>query len=125
VHRLDQCTRNIPAKLFDYRALTLKAEGQTDLAGIFAVIVRIGGAMYELAQTIPNVEVLLALEPEALGGKLLFLLRKRTFQGNMLRLIQAKRLKSEGLHSSLFLAIIAMIRRMACLTFRFTSSPCI
>jgi hypothetical protein len=35
VHRLDQCMRNIPAKLFDYRALTLKAEVQTDLAGIF------------------------------------------------------------------------------------------
>jgi hypothetical protein len=30
--------RKIPAKLFDYRALTLKAEVQTDLAGIFAII---------------------------------------------------------------------------------------
>ena len=30
--------RNIPAKLFDYRALTLKAEVQTDLAGIFTNI---------------------------------------------------------------------------------------
>lgn len=39
--------------------------------------------MYELVQMIPNVEALLALEPEALGGKLLFPLRKRTFQGNM------------------------------------------
>jgi hypothetical protein len=38
VHRLDQCMRNIPAKLFDYRALTLKAEVQTDLAGIFTNI---------------------------------------------------------------------------------------
>jgi len=38
VHRLDQCMRNIPAKLFDYRALTLKAGVQTDLAGIFAII---------------------------------------------------------------------------------------
>ena len=38
VHRLDQCMRNIRAKLFDYRALTLKAEVQTDLAGIFAII---------------------------------------------------------------------------------------
>jgi hypothetical protein len=37
VHRLDQCMRKIPAKLFDYRALTLKAEVQTDLAGIFAI----------------------------------------------------------------------------------------
>jgi hypothetical protein len=26
---------NIPAKLFDYRVLTLEAEVQTDLAGIF------------------------------------------------------------------------------------------
>jgi uncharacterized protein (TIGR02391 family) len=39
--------------------------------------------MYELARDIPDVEVLLALEPEELGAKLLFLLRKRTFQLNM------------------------------------------
>ena len=39
--------------------------------------------MYELAGAIPDVEVLLALEPEELGAKLLFLLRKRTFQQNM------------------------------------------
>jgi hypothetical protein len=39
--------------------------------------------MYELPQAIPDVNVLLALEPEELGGKLLFLLRKRTFQFNM------------------------------------------
>ena len=39
--------------------------------------------MDELAGAIPDVEVLLALEPEELGAKLLFLLRKRTFQQNM------------------------------------------
>ena len=38
--------------------------------------------MYELAQAIPDVEVLLALEPEELGAKLLFLLRKRKFQND-------------------------------------------
>jgi hypothetical protein len=36
--------------------------------------------MYELPQVIPDVEVLLALEPEELGAKLLFLLRRRKFQ---------------------------------------------
>lgn len=35
--------------------------------------------MLELAQAIPDVEVLLALEPEELGAKLLFCLRKRSF----------------------------------------------
>jgi uncharacterized protein (TIGR02391 family) len=39
--------------------------------------------MYELTQAIPHVDVLLALEPEELGAKLLFLLRKRSFQRNM------------------------------------------
>jgi uncharacterized protein (TIGR02391 family) len=39
--------------------------------------------MYELARAIPDVDVLSALEPEELGAKLLFLLRKRTFQRNM------------------------------------------
>jgi uncharacterized protein (TIGR02391 family) len=39
--------------------------------------------MYELSQAIPNADVLLALEPEELGMKLLFLLRRRTFQRNM------------------------------------------
>lgn len=39
--------------------------------------------MYELARSIPDTDVLLALEPEELGAKLLFLLRKRTFQRNM------------------------------------------
>src|ERR1035441_9981426 len=33
--------------------------------------------MYELPRVIPGVEVLLALEPEALGAKLLFLVRRR------------------------------------------------
>ena len=33
--------------------------------------------MHELTQIIPDAEVLLALEPEELGAKLLFLLRKR------------------------------------------------
>jgi len=36
--------------------------------------------MHELSQAIPDADVLLALEPEELGAKLLFLLRKRTFQ---------------------------------------------
>ena len=36
VHRLDQLTPNIPAKLFYCRALTMRAELQTDLAGIFS-----------------------------------------------------------------------------------------
>ena len=39
--------------------------------------------MFELAQAIPDVEVLLALEPEELGAKLLFLLQKRNFQGGI------------------------------------------
>jgi hypothetical protein len=39
--------------------------------------------MYELAQVIPDEDVLLSLEPEELGAKLLFLLRKRTFQRDM------------------------------------------
>lgn len=39
--------------------------------------------MFELTQSIPDADVLLALEPEELGGKLLFLLRKRAFQRNM------------------------------------------
>jgi uncharacterized protein (TIGR02391 family) len=39
--------------------------------------------MYELSQAIPDVEVLLKLEPEQLGAKLLFLLRKRNFQNGM------------------------------------------
>jgi uncharacterized protein (TIGR02391 family) len=39
--------------------------------------------MYELSQIIPDADVLLKLEPEELGAKLLFLLRKRTFQNNM------------------------------------------
>jgi uncharacterized protein (TIGR02391 family) len=39
--------------------------------------------MYELTQVIPDVDVLLNLEPEELGAKLLFLLRKRMFQRGM------------------------------------------
>jgi uncharacterized protein (TIGR02391 family) len=39
--------------------------------------------MYECAQLFPDPEVLLRLEPEELGAKLLFLLRKRSFQRNM------------------------------------------
>jgi hypothetical protein len=39
--------------------------------------------MFELLQAIPDVEVLLKLEPEELGAKLLFLLRKRTFPQGM------------------------------------------
>jgi hypothetical protein len=39
--------------------------------------------MYELAQVIPDAGVLLQLEPEELGAKLLFLLRKRRFQNGM------------------------------------------
>jgi len=39
--------------------------------------------MYELTQAIPDADALLAFEPEELGAKLLFLLRKRTFQRNM------------------------------------------
>ncbi len=39
--------------------------------------------MFELTRAIPDPDVLLALEPEELGAKLLFLLRKRSFQNNM------------------------------------------
>jgi uncharacterized protein (TIGR02391 family) len=39
--------------------------------------------MHELTRTIPDPEVLLALEPEELGAKLLFLLQKRVFQREM------------------------------------------
>jgi uncharacterized protein (TIGR02391 family) len=39
--------------------------------------------MHELAQAIPDADILLALEPEELGAKLLFLLRKRSFQQKM------------------------------------------
>jgi uncharacterized protein (TIGR02391 family) len=38
--------------------------------------------MYELAQIIPDVNFLLALEPELLGAKLLFLLQKRSLPQN-------------------------------------------
>jgi hypothetical protein len=41
--------------------------------------------MYELPQIIPDVQVLLALEPEALGGKLRFLLRRRASLGTLQR----------------------------------------
>jgi uncharacterized protein (TIGR02391 family) len=39
--------------------------------------------MFELTQAIPDVEVFLRLEPEELGAKLLFLLRKRKFQNDI------------------------------------------
>lgn len=39
--------------------------------------------MHELTQAIPDADVLLKLEPEELGAKLLFLLRKRSFQRDM------------------------------------------
>jgi|SRR5271165_2580932 len=39
--------------------------------------------MYELTQVIPDVNVLLALEPEELGAKLLFLLRRRNIPNDM------------------------------------------
>lgn len=39
--------------------------------------------MFELTQVIPDVTVLLTLEPEELGAKLLFLLRRRDFQRRM------------------------------------------
>lgn len=39
--------------------------------------------MLELARAVPDVEVLLALEPEELGAKLLLLVRKRNFQNNI------------------------------------------
>lgn len=42
--------------------------------------------MWELTQAIPDVEVLLKLEPEELGAKLLFLLRKRNFQNDKFHL---------------------------------------
>ena len=38
--------------------------------------------MHELAQAVPDVEVLLKLEPEELGAKLLFLLRRRELQND-------------------------------------------
>lgn len=41
--------------------------------------------MQELAQAIPDVNVLLALEPEELGAKLLFLVRKRKPHRNMFK----------------------------------------
>ena len=39
--------------------------------------------MFELTRAIPDVEALLALEPEELGAKLLFLLRMRNFQNGI------------------------------------------
>jgi hypothetical protein len=39
--------------------------------------------MYELTTAIPDADVLLALEPEELGAKLLFFVRRRSFQRNM------------------------------------------
>lgn len=39
--------------------------------------------MFELTQAIPDVDILLALEPEELGAKLLFLLRKRKFPADI------------------------------------------
>jgi hypothetical protein len=38
--------------------------------------------MYELPATIPDAHLLLALEPEELGAKMLFLLRKRQEKAN-------------------------------------------
>ena len=38
--------------------------------------------MYELPHAIPDPQVLLNLQPEELGGKILFLLRKRSEQPN-------------------------------------------
>jgi hypothetical protein len=42
--------------------------------------------MYELPEAIPDVEVLLKLEPEELGAKLLFLLRKRNLENDSFHL---------------------------------------
>jgi uncharacterized protein (TIGR02391 family) len=39
--------------------------------------------MHELSQSLPDPDVLLALEPEELGAKMLFVLQKRVFQRNM------------------------------------------
>lgn len=39
--------------------------------------------MIELSRAIPNSDVLLAMVPEELGAKILFLLRQRNFQGGM------------------------------------------
>ena len=39
--------------------------------------------MHELTQVIPDANVLLALEPEELGAKLLFLLRRRNIPNGM------------------------------------------
>lgn len=39
--------------------------------------------MLELLNDVPDPQVLISLEPEELGSKLLFLLRKRTFQNNL------------------------------------------
>ena len=43
---------------------------------------RLNSSMIELTRVIPDVTVLLTLEPEELGAKLLFLLRKRNLQRN-------------------------------------------
>jgi hypothetical protein len=40
VHRLDQLMRNLPAKLLDYKALTLKTEGKQIWTGKFTIIGR-------------------------------------------------------------------------------------
>ena len=47
MHRLDQIMPNIPAKLFDHEALTLRAEVQTALAGIF---INIGSSLSAIGQ---------------------------------------------------------------------------
>src|SRR5216683_6507302 len=39
--------------------------------------------MYELSRSLPDPDVLLALEPEELGAKMLFVLQKRVFQRDM------------------------------------------
>ena len=53
--------------------------------------------MKELAQTIPDTKVLLALEPEELGAKILFLLRKRK-PGGMFSLANLESELWEGSH---------------------------
>jgi hypothetical protein len=52
--------------------------------------------MHELSKVIPDVKVLLALTPEELGGKILFLLKKRSdreiilLANHLLRIVDAR-----------------------------------
>ena len=55
--------------------------------------------MKELAQVVPDAKVLLALEPEELGAKLLFLIRKRPYSSVLLSNLENELWEGSHLHN--------------------------